>query len=267
MSKRLVVHHDDIGGSHAANMAFADLWERQAISAGSVMVPCLHFAEITLMARGTFGDDLGVHLTLNAEFDGARWSPLTGVANNGLSDADGFFPKTVEEVRKADPAAVERELRAQIDTAFANGLMLTHLDTHMMALYHPEFISVYERLGQDYGLPIVIARNVVESMGLTEAYRPLFDRLEGRGNPVFDHFISTPFRAVDPKPSDYAEILDTLPDGLSYGAFHFAAPGADIEAMTDDATARVGDYRVFASGAVKQMLAERGIEMVGMKGL
>ena len=264
--KRLVIHHDDLGGSHAANMAFADLWESQAISAGSVMVPCADFPEIVLMARGRFGDDLGVHLTLNAEFDARRWRPLTGVSDNGLTDKDGFFPKTVEEIKRADPRAVDAELRAQIDTAMAAGLIVTHLDTHMMTLYEPEFIDIYERLGADYGLPIVVARSAVASRGLTEAYAPLFGRLEARGNPVFDSFIATPFGIADPQPEDYARLLDGLPDGLSFGAFHFTTHG-DIEDFAHDASTRIGDYRVFASGTVKRLAAERGIEIVGMKGL
>lgn len=264
--KRLVIHHDDLGGSHAANMAFAQLWDKGAISAGSVMVPCVHFPEIALMARGKFGDDLGVHLTLNAEFDTVRWRPLTGISDTGLTDTDGFFPKTVAEVRRADPRAVEAELRAQIDTAVAAGIILTHLDTHMTALYLPEFIDIYERLGMDYSLPIVIARDRIAKMGLTEHYAPLFKRLEARGNPIFDSLVMTPFRTPNPQPADYAAILDTLPDGLSYGAFHFTTKG-DIEDFATDAGPRIGDYRVFASGAVTQMLADRDIEVVGMRGL
>lgn len=267
MTRRLVVHHDDLGGSRAANMAYADLFERRAISAGSVMVPCAHFAEIALMARTRFDDDLGVHLTLNAEFETRRWRPLTGRADNGLSDADGFFPRTVEAVVKADPAAVEAELRTQIDAAFAAGLIVSHLDTHMMALYRPEFIDIYERLGLDYGLPIVLCRAYVARLGLTEAYRPLFDRLEARGNPVFDGFISSPLHLAAPQPADYAALLDALPEGLSFAAFHFTAPGADIEGFAPDASARTGEYGLFASGAFAALMAERDIEMVGMRQL
>ncbi len=264
--KRLVVHHDDLGASHAANMAFADLWQSQAVSAGSVMVPCVHFPEILLMTRTRFDDDIGVHLTLNSEFDTARWAPLTGRSDNGLTDEEGYFPKTVAEVLKADPAAVEAELRTQIESAMGAGLYVTHLDTHMATLYHPEFIDIYERLGADYDLPIVIARDVVGKMGLTEAYGPLFERLEKRGTPVFDALVVSPLNLADPGPEDYAALLDSLPDGLSYGAFHCTTRG-DIETFAPDAGNRIAEYRFFGAGGLKRMMAERGIEMVGMRGL
>ncbi len=264
--RKLVVHHDDLGGSHAANMAYADLWEHRRVSAGSIMIPGADLMEIFMMTRTSFDDDLGVHLTLNAEFDKRRWRPLTGVSDNGLTDKDGFFPKTVAELRNADPKAVEAECRAQIDTAVANGLILTHLDTHMMALYLPEFISIYERLGQDYGLPIVIGRNFVAQMDLSEAYKPLFKRLEARGNPVFDHLAVSPLNTPGAGPADYAAILDALPEGLSYAAFHCTTPG-DIERFAPDAANRINEYRLFSAGTLKEMMDERGIEMVGMRGI
>jgi hypothetical protein len=266
-TKRLVIHHDDLGGSHAANMAFAALWEMGAISAGSVMVPCPWFPEIAAMARARPDYDLGVHLTLNSEFAAMRWRPLTGVADNGLTDADGFFPKTVEAVRKADPDAVLRELRAQVGTALAAGINATHLDSHMGAVWYPEFIDIFEELGREFSLPIVLSRDMIAEHGGAVAYAPLLARLEARGNPVFDAFPSTPFGNPDPQPADYAAILDGVPDGLSYAAFHFTVPGQDIEAVTPDASTRIGDYRVFSSGAVKRMLEDHGIKMVGMRGL
>ncbi|MGA1616138.1 MAG: ChbG/HpnK family deacetylase, partial [Ilumatobacteraceae bacterium] len=38
-SQRVVVHVDDVGMCHGANVAFAELSRSGAVSAGSVMVP------------------------------------------------------------------------------------------------------------------------------------------------------------------------------------------------------------------------------------
>lgn len=265
-STTLVVHHDDLGGSHAANIAFAELWEKGAVSAGSIMVPCPWFPEIAAMARSHPDWDLGVHLTLTSEFDAMRWRPLTGVADNGLTDAEGYFPRTLEEILKADPAAVEAELMAQVKTALDAGIAVTHLDTHMMVLYQPEFIAIYERLGEMFDIPVVICRNSVERRGLTEDYKPLVARLEKRGVPVYDTFVATPFGVDMPTIRDYERVLDAAADGgMSYGAFHFAMPDQDIEAFASDWETRVADFRIFASGFGKRMMDDRAIEMVGVR--
>ena len=87
--RTLIVHHDDLGGSHGANLAFVELWDLGLATCGSVMVPCPWFPEIARIARKRPELDLGVHLTLTSEWDDFRWRPLTGVADNGLCDADG----------------------------------------------------------------------------------------------------------------------------------------------------------------------------------
>ena len=50
------------------------------------------------------------------------------------------------------------ELRAQIDRALAAGIDVTHLDTHMLTLFHPRLLPVYLRLGQEYRLPVFLLR-------------------------------------------------------------------------------------------------------------
>ena len=75
-----VVHADDIGMSHAANMgAFAAL-DAGPATCGSVMMPCPWSSEAAEMAQARPTVVLGVHLTLNAEFDGYRWGPVAGRA-------------------------------------------------------------------------------------------------------------------------------------------------------------------------------------------
>jgi chitin disaccharide deacetylase len=266
LKRTLVLHHDDLGGSHGANLAFLDLFDRGIVTSGTVMVPCPWFPEIAAIARERPDLDLGIHLTLNAEWEGFRWRPLTGVSANGLTDAEGYFWRRVEDTRRhADPRAVEAELRAQIETGLAAGIDATHLDAHMGCAWQPEFIEIFERLGAEYRLPIALTQDVGRMAPAGTDYGPVFRRLEQRGNPRFEAYIVTAFGNLQPDEATYAAILDGCKPGLNWSAFHFTAPG-DFEPMSDDAPTRFAEYALFRSERIETMLAEAGIELVGMRG-
>ena len=158
--RRVVLHEDDVGMCHGANSAFLELVRLGVCSSGSVMVPCPWFLEIAEAAAADPSIDLGVHLTLNAEKRHYKWRPLTAPSpKSGLTDEHGFFhPDVATTRRKASPEAVETELRAQIDAAYAAGIDVTHLDAHMGAAFSPEFCDIYIRLGLEYRLPILLTR-------------------------------------------------------------------------------------------------------------
>lgn len=263
--RQVVVHHDDLGASWSANVAFIELCEQGVVSCGSVMVPCPWFPHMVQLARENPQLDIGVHLTLTAEFDRLRWRPMTGVADNRMCDAEGYFPRKVADTRRADRAAVERELKAQIDAALDAGIDVTHLDAHMGTVWLPEFVEIYERLGEAYRLPIFLPGREDSWVEPSAALDRATIRAEGRGNPTFDGVVSTPFGNLSPTPSAYRDILAGARPGLNWGAFHFTKPG-DIAMVSDDAPTRLGEYEIFRSGAVEQMYAELGLELVGMRG-
>jgi predicted glycoside hydrolase/deacetylase ChbG (UPF0249 family) len=62
-----VVHADDIGMCHAANLGAFQVLREGFATCGSIMVPCPWFQEAVDLAKESPGLDLGVHLTLNAE--------------------------------------------------------------------------------------------------------------------------------------------------------------------------------------------------------
>ena len=263
--RTLVIHHDDLGGSHGANMAFVELSDAGIVTAGSVMVPCPWFPEMAAIARDRPELNVGVHLTLTAEFAPFRWRPLTGVARNGLTDRDGFFWRSVAEARAADVAAVETELRAQIMTALEAGIDVTHLDSHMGTVWQPEFLAIYARLGEEFRLPIVLTRDVGRMAPQGFDFEPVFAQLAARGNPDFQRYLTTPFGNMAPTADDYAGILGRAVPGLNWGAFHFTGPG-DFAMFSDDAPLRLAEYNLFKSGWGQDFVAAQGIELVGMRG-
>jgi predicted glycoside hydrolase/deacetylase ChbG (UPF0249 family) len=48
--RRVVVHQDDVGMCHGANVAFLELSRRGVVTSGSVMGPCPWFPEIAIAA-------------------------------------------------------------------------------------------------------------------------------------------------------------------------------------------------------------------------
>ena len=263
-TRTLIIHHDDLGGSHGANMAFVELWDQGLATSGSVMVPCPWFPEIAAIARQRPELDLGVHLTLTSEFAPFRWRPLTGVQDNGLCDADGFFWARVADARRADPAAVAAELRAQIETALAAGIDVTHLDSHMGTVWQPEFLEIFVSLGKEYRLPLGITRDLARMGADPAQLQAAFDALIPLGQPAPLTSVTTPFSQPAAEEARYRDILAATKPGLNFGAFHFTKPG-DMEFFSPDIKLRTTEYDLFRNGTAKRLLDEAGIELAGLR--
>src|SRR5918911_5650880 len=88
----VIIHTDDIGMCHASVQAFKDLWQFDTITSGATMVPCPWFPAVAQMCRENPEIDMGVHATLNAEWESYRWGPVsTRDPESGLLDANGYF--------------------------------------------------------------------------------------------------------------------------------------------------------------------------------
>lgn len=272
----VVIHEDDVGMSHGSNTAFAELSALGTCSAGSVMAPCPWFPEAVEMALANPTLDLGVHLTLNSEKKPYRWRPLTSPPKSaGLTDAAGYFWADVPSVRKnAAPAAVEAELRAQIDTVLAAGIDVTHLDAHMGAAMMPEFVDIYYRLGEDYDLPILLVKDLERFNPMSYAgavrndnYNSVVAKARAAGAPIFDLVIESPWgRKIDAETA-YRQLFAAIPDGLTYLSLHFNAPG-DFEVVEpDQAFIRTEEYAAFKSGLIPELVAAHAIEVIGMREL
>ena len=160
-ARLLIIHADDLGMDHSVNRATFEALEKGWITSASIMVPCPWFPEVAKWAREHKDADLGIHQVLNSEWIGFRWGPVSPKNRvPSLLDPEGYLPLDTPEVAKnAKPAEVEEELRAQIDRAQTAGIHLTHLDSHMGALFEtPQLFAVYQKLGNSYALPILEAR-------------------------------------------------------------------------------------------------------------
>ncbi|MEO8135193.1 MAG: polysaccharide deacetylase family protein [Betaproteobacteria bacterium] len=272
--RALVLHVDDVGMCHGANVAFVELSRAGAVTCGSVMVPCPWFREIAAAAADDASLDLGVHLTLTSEWPLYRWGPISTVSRaSGLIDDQGYFPRNCLELRpRLNAEAAEIEFRAQIDRALDAGIDVTHLDTHMGAALVPELADIYAKLGREYRLPVLLPRELDSYTGVLKMgevppgiHERLVVDMEAAGLPVFDRFRMTPFKPdAAPKPT-YRAIYDSLPPGVTYFGLHCNAPG-DIEVIVPPrAHFRTEEYALFAAGEPGRWAAEAGIRTIGMR--
>lgn len=256
-AKLLVVHCDDLGSTRSANVAVYDALRHGIASTASLMVPCPWARDAAAMYRG---EDVGVHLTLNAEWETYRWGPITQAPS--LLDGDGGFPRTVEDTwDHADLDEVRRECRAQLERAILWGFDVSHLDSHMGTLQlRADFFDVYLELAVDFGLPLRMASASAERV-VGFPYR----RIAAADGVVFpDHLITTPVgsrRAIE------KTLLDLRP-GVTEVYLHPAMDTDELRSSHPDWPTRVDDHALLTSDQSFLDLLERsGATLVGYREL
>ncbi len=116
-AKLLIINADDLGSCHSANVGVFECLATGRGHQRHAMVPCPWAREAT---AGTAGEDIGVHLTLNAEYELYRWGP-----DHPCSLLAGWrwrlSPNVGGRWDHADLDEVRRECRAQNERAILLG--------------------------------------------------------------------------------------------------------------------------------------------------
>ena len=77
-AKLLIIHADDLGLSHFKNVATIEAMREGVVTSASVMMPTPWVAEALELSQAHPELDLGVYLTLTAEWKHYKWGPLLG---------------------------------------------------------------------------------------------------------------------------------------------------------------------------------------------
>ncbi|HMK23638.1 MAG TPA: polysaccharide deacetylase family protein [Terriglobales bacterium] len=160
-ARLLILHADDFGMNHSVNRATSEALAHRWITSASIMVPCPWFLEAANFAKAHPEADLGIHQVLNSEWTTFRWGPVLPKDKvPSLLDTHGYLPLDTPEVAEhAQTDEAEAELHAQIDRARHFGVNITHLDSHMTALFgSPALFSLYRKIGAEQHLPILAAK-------------------------------------------------------------------------------------------------------------
>jgi chitin disaccharide deacetylase len=250
---KLIVRADDIGSSHAADVACIRSYRDGIARSVEVMAPCPWFNEAAAMLRENPGYDVGVHLTLTSEWAHYKWGPLTQAPS--LVDPNGhFFPTTSQRSNfppntgflesKWDIHEVEKELRAQIELALKTIPQVTHLSSHMgTPTSTPELRTLVQKLAAEYKLTF-----------------------ETPGAKGFRWGVGSDATAAQRE----AALIDAL-KALTPGVYILVEhPGLDTDEMRgighegywNVATHRDAVTKAFTSEKVKAIIQERNIELV-----
>src|SRR5262245_5287541 len=252
---RLLVRADDMGIAQSVNEACIRSYKEGIVRSAEVIVPGPWFLDAVRLLKENPGLDVGVHLALTSEWERVKWGPLTNAPS--LVDPNGYFrPMTKQQpgfppdtgFLDANPniGEVERELRAQIETAQRHlGKQVTHVSAHMgAARASPELRALTERLAGEYGLRM--EDGAVRSAGS-------FGNNSATG---------------DQREKALVDLLEGLRPGQWLLVEH---PGLDTSEMRNIghkgyenvAADRAGVTQAFTSAKVKEVIARHKIMLIG----
>jgi len=251
---RLIIRGDDMGFCHEANVGCITSYQEGIMTVVEVMVPCPAFKEAAKMLRENPGLDVGIHLTMTSEWSNLKWGSLTHAPS--LVDSSGHFFQEVWTYGELETSQVfseadwkleevERELRAQIDTALAYIPHCSHLSSHMA--FHqasPLIMHLILNLAKEYKLTSNLSWWPIKEIDLFGDNWTAEEKIE--------HAVG---------------VLENLEPGRYIFVEH---PGIDTPAMraiddymgVDTAISRDAVTKAFTSEKINEVIKKRGIKLV-----
>jgi predicted glycoside hydrolase/deacetylase ChbG (UPF0249 family) len=244
-SRRLIVTADDVGLHRGMTEGAIRAHRDGVVTACSLVANGVAFYDAVERLRDVPSLEIGVHLTLVEE------RSLTGM--RVPSSYVGFL------LGQKDVAAIERELRAQLERVLAAGLRVTHLNGHQHVHMWPHVFAIVSELADEYGIAYV---------------RRVRDR-GGRGGIVRRISIAA-LNALGSGGSTIGVMeaghltADRIIDLLRHvrGATELVAhPGIDVDAYPHWNYDWNAETEALCDPRVRKAIADRGIELVGPSSL
>ena len=256
---RLVVRGDDMGYSHSGNEALIKCYKEGIETSIEIIVASPWFPEAVKLLQQNPGVDVGVHLALTSEWENIKWRPLSDCAS--LKDSSGyFFPMVFPNKNypgksiKENPwkiEDIEKEFRAQIETALKKIPRISHLSSHMgCTTLSDEVKALTKKLALEYKIPV---------------------------DPEADHqgmvSYDGPHKTGAEKIQSFINMLNKLEAGKTY--IFIDHPGLDNEELSaiyhigyeNVAEDRQGVTDLFTSEKVKALIKQKNIQLIGYKDL
>jgi hypothetical protein len=256
-ARLVIISCDDLGSCHAATEGVYAAIRNGVATCASIMVPAPWARYAADQYRG---EDIGVHLTLNAEHPLYRWGPLTHAPT--LLSGEGGFPRSVDDLwEHADSTEVLRECRAQIERALAWGIDVTHLAPHLTSItLRPEFFDVYLELAFEFKLPIRLPSTISASA----AGFPFRQLAADEGIVFPDHFDH------DWRTGSRERVLSALAHlapGVTEIHVQPAIDTPEVRALGEVAEGWIDDLALATSDELRDAVARSGATLIGYREL
>ncbi len=248
-----------MGFSHASNAGCIKAYQEGILTAVEVMVPGKYFLEAVEILKENPGLDVGIHLTLNSEWENLKWGPITN-APSLVDKNEHFSPMTWPDEAYPPQMAlgtsnwnieeIEKELRAQIELA------LLHLPKTSHATPHMGFNTISPQVNR-------LAFNLIREYNVDANLRFL---------PLKEVSLFEDAITLEEMISTAVEVLENLGPGTwqiyehpgmiitgEEGAWHIGAE--------DDAVYRDAVTQALISKQVQEVVQRRNITLMGYKDL
>ncbi|MCB9767316.1 MAG: polysaccharide deacetylase family protein [Candidatus Omnitrophica bacterium] len=277
-SRVLIIHADDVGMSWAVEDGSIQAMEKGWVTTGSAMVPCSWFPATVKHCKENPDLDMGLHLTLTSEWSVYRWGPVAGRSVvPGLLDDEGYLWRNVMQVYQGVGGAtdqIEQELQAQIDLARKQGLVPTHIDSHMGTLYYNgSYFKVVCNLALKNDIPFMVFKYRPELQGVHPALgyytQEVADTLEAAGFPLLDMLIQEEQvgDTYEEGFANYSKVISELPVGVTLMILHLGIDSPEFKHITGRHWARDQQYRIFTDPKMKEHLEKENITLIGWREL
>jgi predicted glycoside hydrolase/deacetylase ChbG (UPF0249 family) len=256
-ARLVIISCDDLGSCHGATEGVYQAIRDGVATCASIMVP----APWARYAADQYnGEDIGVHLTLNAEHPLYRWGPLTHAPS--LLSGEGGFPRSVDDLwEHADSTEVLRECRAQIERALAWGIDVSHLAPHLTSItLRPEFFDVYLELAVEFKLPIRLPSTISASA----AGFPFRQLAADEGIVFPDHF-DHDWRAGSRE--RVLSALGALEPGVTEIHVQPSIDTAEVRALGDVAIGWINDLALATGDELRNAVSASGAVLIGYRAL
>ena len=256
-ARLVIISCDDLGSCHGATEGVYQAIHDGVATCASIMVP----APWARYAADQYkGEDIGVHLTLNAEHPLYRWGPLTHAPS--LLSGEGGFPRSVDDLwEHADSTEVLRECRAQIERALAWGIDVSHLAPHLTSItLRPEFFDVYLELAVEFKLPIRLPSTIsADAAGFP------FRQLAADEGIVFPDHFDHDWRTGSRE--RVLAALSSLQPGVTEIHVQPSIDTAEVRALGEVAVGWIDDLALATSDELRNAVTASGAVLIGYREL
>jgi hypothetical protein len=266
-SRVVIFHVDDAGMSHDSNLGAIEAMEKGVATSTSIMFPCSWVSEMAHYIKQHPTTDAGLHTTLTSEWKNYRWGPLAGKrAVPSLVDKEGCLWSNMLPGKLPKADEVDIELRAQLDRCRTMGIVPTHLDSHMGAVFaSPQFFRRYVQLGIENGIPVMVPGGHLQYSARSQSplgpmIRQAAKQLWDAGLPVLDDLhTGAGVKKPAEKKAQIIEFLHKLQPGVTQFIVHCTRTSETFKDISASGATRLAELNAMTDPDVRKAVEDEKI--------